>query len=627
MFKVTILHNDNASSHTAQKTRQYLTEENVELLDHPPYSPDLSPNDFFTFPKIKNRLHGQRFQSPEEAVDAFKNAVLDLPVNEWNKCFENWFDRMQMCINLPFDSKAKAEVLAKIFAANSTMDVPTNAQVPSIQRVPHTMREVTFRHKTVRRVLLSLDINKASGPDLIPAIVLKRCAAELAPVLSRLFQISYESGTFPENWKFAHRCINRELLDYLERHSLISDRQYGFRHQRSTGDLLAYVTQLWSKLIQSHGEAHVVALDITKAFDQLWHAALLSKLPSYGLPEKLCRWVADFISGRKISVVIDGFSSSSHNVNAGVPQGSVLAPTLFFLHINDLLSCTINPIHSFADDSTLHAGIQSDKPISAAELEKRRLATTSSLTRDLEAITAWGRNNLVQFNASKTQYCTLRNKKRPSAHTVSMDGRVLPKSHSFRLVGVQITEDLIWHEHISSIAAAAGKKLGYLFRAKKYFSPHDLLTLYKAQIRPSLEYCSHIWGAAAPTTLSMLDAVQRRAVRQFDDSSLTDSLGTLSHRRAVGDLALFYRYTNGLCSSELSSMMPPRDVPARQTRLTSASHPNRVKLRTSRTGRYDRSFVPRVSRLWNKLREEVFPSSTNLRQFKNRINKISLGSS
>ncbi|CAH2000125.1 unnamed protein product [Acanthoscelides obtectus] len=82
-----ILHQDNASSHTAQKTRQYLTEENVELLDHPPYSPDLSPNGFFTFPKIMNRLR-------EEAVDAFKNAVLDLPANEWNKCFENWFERI-----------------------------------------------------------------------------------------------------------------------------------------------------------------------------------------------------------------------------------------------------------------------------------------------------------------------------------------------------------------------------------------------------------------------------------------------------------------------------------------------------------------------------------------------------
>ncbi|CAH1968193.1 unnamed protein product [Acanthoscelides obtectus] len=95
-----ILHQDNASSQTAQKTRQYLTEANVELLDHPQYSPDLSPNDFFTFSKIKNRLRGQRFQSPEEAVDALKNAVLDLPANEWNKCFENWFERMLMFINL-----------------------------------------------------------------------------------------------------------------------------------------------------------------------------------------------------------------------------------------------------------------------------------------------------------------------------------------------------------------------------------------------------------------------------------------------------------------------------------------------------------------------------------------------
>ncbi|CAH1978606.1 unnamed protein product [Acanthoscelides obtectus] len=95
-----ILHQDNAIAHTAQKTRQYLTEENVKLLDHPPYSPDLSLNDFFTFPKIKNILRGRRFQSPEEAVDALENAVLDLPANEFNKCFENWFERMQMCINI-----------------------------------------------------------------------------------------------------------------------------------------------------------------------------------------------------------------------------------------------------------------------------------------------------------------------------------------------------------------------------------------------------------------------------------------------------------------------------------------------------------------------------------------------
>nr|CAH7766900.1 unnamed protein product [Callosobruchus chinensis] len=76
-----------------------------------------------------------------------------------------------------------------------------------------------------------------------------------------------------------------------------------------------------------------------------------------------------------------------------------------------------------------------------------------------------------------------------------------------------------------------------------YFLPSILLTLYKAQIRPSLEYCSHIWGAAAPTTLSILDAVQRRPVRFIVDPALTCHLQPLPYRRAVDYLSLFYRHS------------------------------------------------------------------------------------
>nr|CAH7767004.1 unnamed protein product [Callosobruchus chinensis] len=150
----------------------------------------------------------------------------------------------------------------------------------------------------------------------------------------------------------------------------------------------------------------------------------------------------------------------------------------------------------------------SNRPISVVEFERRRLATAASLSKDLEAITALGLKNMVEFNASKTQYCTLSNKRCPSEHSVLMNNQALPST--------------------------AGNKLGYLFRTRKYFSPSNLLTLYKAQIRPSLEYCSHIWGAAAPTTLSILDAVQRRAIRLIGDPALTCHLQPLSHRRAVG---------------------------------------------------------------------------------------------
>lgn len=95
-----ILHHDNASCHRSAETMQFLTGQNIELMGHPPYSPDLAPNDFFLFPNIKKKLRGQRFPTPEEAVFAFKTHVLEVPESDWKKCFENWFQRMQKCINL-----------------------------------------------------------------------------------------------------------------------------------------------------------------------------------------------------------------------------------------------------------------------------------------------------------------------------------------------------------------------------------------------------------------------------------------------------------------------------------------------------------------------------------------------
>nr|CAH7739206.1 unnamed protein product [Callosobruchus chinensis] len=88
---------------------------------------------------------------------------------------------------------------------------------------------------------------------------------------------------------------------------------------------------------------------------------------------------------------------------------------------------------------------------------------------------------------------------------------------------------MIRHEHVSSIAIASGKKLGYLFRARQYFSPFSLLTLYKAQIRASQEHYSHIWETAAPTTLPIFDTVQRRAIRLISDPVLTCHIQPLSH--------------------------------------------------------------------------------------------------
>ncbi len=119
------------------------------------------------------------------------------------------------------------------------------------------------------------------------------------------------------------------FLKHLSYFNLLSGHQYGFRKGRSIGDLRAFLSDSWSSSLDRFGEAFVVALDTSKAFDRIWHKALFSKLPSYGLYPALCSFLSNFLSGRSIAAVVDGHCSTPKPINSGVPQGSVLLPTLF----------------------------------------------------------------------------------------------------------------------------------------------------------------------------------------------------------------------------------------------------------------------------------------------------------
>ena len=168
------------------------------------------------------------------------------------------------------------------------------------------------------------------------------------------------------------------------------------------------------------------------------------------------------------------------------------------------------------------------------------------------------------------------------------------QKYSTHLVGVAFEHDL---RHITPI----DKKLWFLFRSRRYFSSLNLFTRYVSQIRPCLEYCSHVWGAAPPSTLSILDSSQKRAIRLIIDP--------VFFRRLLVDVLwepfLSYRYFHRFCSEELASIIPPLAVRNRVTRELVHMHPYTVQLQKPRTSHYLRSFIPRVSRLWNICRQEV----------------------
>ena len=138
-------------------------------------------------------------------------------------------------------------------------------------------------------------------------------------------------------------------------------------------------------------------LDISKAFNRVWHAGLLHKLNSYGISGQIFGLISSFLSNRRLRVVLDRKSSQEYPVNVGVPQGSILGPTLFLLYINDLPDDAICNIAIYADDTTLYS-----KCDQASDLWQQ-LELASEPESDLQDTVDWGRKWLVDFNACKTQ--------------------------------------------------------------------------------------------------------------------------------------------------------------------------------------------------------------------------------
>ena len=268
-----------------------------------------------------------------------------------------------------------------------------------------------------------------SGPDYITDVVLKNCEPKLSYILAKLFNNSLKEACFPDCWKVLsvvpvfknvgerstaknyhpvsllsvvskvfEKLVNNRIVDHLEECGSFSDFQYGFRSSQSTADLLTVVSDRIASAFNRSGATQAVALDISKAFDKVWHAGLLHKLKSYGISGQIFGLISSFLSNRRLRVVLDGKSSQEYPVNAGVPEGSILGPKLFLLYINDLPDDVICSIAIYADDTTLYS-----KFGQASDLWQQ-LELASELESDLRDTVDWGRRWLVDFNAGKTSF-------------------------------------------------------------------------------------------------------------------------------------------------------------------------------------------------------------------------------
>ena len=539
----------------------------------------------------------------------------------------------------------KAKLFAENISMNSNLDDSGVSSPLFPSRTNLKLHNISVTPKMVRKVVMSLALSKASGPDCIPVVVLKNCEPELSYILAELFNKCLKESCFPDCWKVSsvlpvfknvgkrstarnyrpvsllsvvskvfEMFVNNRIVGHLEKCGLFSDFQYGFRSSQSTADLLTIVSDRIARAFNRSGATPAVALDISKAFDRVWHAGLLQKLKSYGISGQIFGLISSFLCNRRLRVVLDGKSSQEYPVNAGVPQGSILGPTLFLLYINDLPDDVICDIAIYADDTTLYS-----KCDWASDLWQQ-LELASELESDLRDTVDWGKKWLVDFNAGKTQLVSFDRSNNNGSIDVKMGGSILEEKSSFKMLGLTFSSKLDWGSYIISIAKTASKKIGALIRSMKFLSPEVALYLYKSTIRPCMEYCCHVWAGAPSCYLDLLDKLQKRICR-IVGPSLAASLEPLVHRRNVASLSLFYRYYFGRCSSELAQLVPLPFSRGRSTRYSERLHDFSVIIPRCYKDVYVNSFFPRTARLWNSLPIECFPLTYDLSGFKSRINR------
>ena len=223
----------------------------------------------------------------------------------------------------------KAKVFAKNFSKNSNLD-DSGISLPVFpSRTNQKLHNLSITPKMVKKVIMNLDSSKASGSDCIPVVVLKNCEPELSYILAKLFNNCLKESCFPDCWKDSlvvpvfgnveetstaknycpvsllsvvskvfEKLVNNRIVDHLEKCGLFSDFQYGFRSSRSTADLVTVVSDSIARAFNRSGATRAVALDISKAFDRVWHVGLLHKLKSYGISGQMFGLISSFLSNR-----------------------------------------------------------------------------------------------------------------------------------------------------------------------------------------------------------------------------------------------------------------------------------------------------------------------------------------
>lgn len=422
---------------------------------------------------------------------------------------------------------------------NNTL--PTQSKIDSFALMETDVEEV-------ERLIMGLKVECSVGWDGISNNFLKEHKDFLVPPLAYIFNSCLDKGIFPNDLKkslvipihkggdrdcinnyrpisilpsiskLLERLINNRLTNYLENNHILSDKQFGFRTGKSTNDAVHELTAFISRNLDNRKKCLAIFLDLAKAFDTVSVPLLISKLEHIGVRGVQLALFRSYLSDRFQSVKVGEFVSGTLQISHGVPQGSILGPTLFLIYINEL--CQFQPekgkLISYADDTVL---------MFAAEtwVEVFDVAQTGFNT-----VTKWLHKNILTLNIEKTKFINFSLKNVPqnigsklyahsnsclSANVTPCLCKTLASTLNIKYLGITIDNNFSFKNHISLLCGRIRKMLFVFKKLKPVADPEVILQVYLALCQSIITYCISSWGGAAKTTLMPIEISQRAVLK------------------------------------------------------------------------------------------------------------------
>lgn len=496
------------------------------------------------FKKVKNRIKYQIENEKKSFYKSFFMTNASNPKKMWSGIHELIYNNTKQIDHTPNQlhingkTETEPERIANIFNEFfiKVAEMPSTFRPSRQMALYNTNFDLASpTNETTERNIIQLKKNGANGYDDISTNFIQKFATTITPVITKLMNNHFNEGTYPMSLKVSkiipifksgdktnptnfrpigvqsnftkifEQSIKTQFDECLVKHSVIDKNQFGFLPNSST---LSACSQLISNIQHNLDDGLTVIclfIDLKKAFDYINHDLLLYKLRCLGMTNRTYRIFESLIKERMQLVQIAKHSSTKMRVLNGVPQGSILSPSLFNYYINDIFKVNLHgTMQLYADDAVIMC---SGKDI---------MNVKADMENDLEKIDEWCRDNKLTINSDKTKFLTFTKRRTINENiTISLKGNNIEEVTSFNYLGLHIDNNLNWSMHINKIKSSLSST-AFAIRRIKNIAPQNILWLmYNSYFLPKLQYLNPIWNNAAEFRLKDLQIIQNRVVKSI----------------------------------------------------------------------------------------------------------------